>query len=521
MEKKEKIFSKLNIKDYTNRLEKILEKKKFSLDTKNLLLSMLYKIENGYNDYSKTKIQVPNKNEFIQNIFNIINKKCNQIIVAEFDSQASSLLKNKNVKYIIDKEKQEIIAIANELLVFNCILNMQENEIIMPQEKQSLKVPVSNLLNIGNRINQTEVIRDFNGWSWDIVLKEIDNISVNTVFQTILYLTGYEFIQKWINNSSNLADYLDLFSSYLKENYGEKRANQFITLFCKLAIDISIYDKNEQYEFWKEKRDIFNQELEKLQDKENYISNKTKEKKEYTKQIEDIDKIINNKELLKEEYTKRNEKLPNKEKIFSISHLVLRLEKERNDFLEKIKQCNILIEPKGYVKRKHEVEAKVQFLNKLDIDKNQDIRNTIIQLCNIFLSCFEIKIAKAQTKQEVLTYIYELRYYGFLPLDKEGNTLKSIPKLQIAFQKCKKNLLEKARKLGVIDEITEDEKANFEIVSKIFDSKMIDLDHMIVEIKIIDEKLYVEYYDEKVLESRIQVQSDKTIKLKKKTKLFI
>ena len=131
MEKKEKIFSKLNIKDYTNRLEKILEKKKFSLDTKNLLLSMLYKIENGYNDYSKTKIQVPNKNEFIQNIFNIINKKCNQIIVAEFDSQASSLLKNKNVKYIIDKEKQEIIAIANELLVFNCILNMQENEIIM------------------------------------------------------------------------------------------------------------------------------------------------------------------------------------------------------------------------------------------------------------------------------------------------------------------------------------------------------------------------------------------------------
>ena len=47
MNKKEKILSKLNIKDYTKEFEKILEKKNFSQDTKNLLLSMLYNIENG------------------------------------------------------------------------------------------------------------------------------------------------------------------------------------------------------------------------------------------------------------------------------------------------------------------------------------------------------------------------------------------------------------------------------------------------------------------------------------------
>ena len=69
MEKKKQILEKFNLKDYTNRLEKILEKKGFSLDTKNLLLSMLYKIENGYPDYEKTKVEVPTKNEFIEKLF--------------------------------------------------------------------------------------------------------------------------------------------------------------------------------------------------------------------------------------------------------------------------------------------------------------------------------------------------------------------------------------------------------------------------------------------------------------------
>ena len=47
---KSKILSKLNIdiKDYNNELEKILENKLFSYDVKYLLLSMLYKFENAY-----------------------------------------------------------------------------------------------------------------------------------------------------------------------------------------------------------------------------------------------------------------------------------------------------------------------------------------------------------------------------------------------------------------------------------------------------------------------------------------
>ncbi len=521
MDKKEKILSKLNIKDYNNRLEKILEKKKFSLDTKNLLLGMLYRIENGYADYKKTKVEVLSKNEFIENIFNIIMSNCNEINVAEFDSQASKILKEKNEKYIIEKDNGKITVLGNELLLFDCILKIAQKQVCVPEELEDFKVPISNFLNLGDLINKSEVMRDFNGWSWNPILKNIQDIKINVIFQTLIYLAGNEFVNKWISSTSELADYLELLQFYIKENFGEKRASEFLSLFCKLVIDISISQDKDQMAFWKEKRKYFDTELDILQDKQKFLKEITEEKKKYGKQIENIDKIMNNKELLKEEYISRNEKLPNKEKIFSISHLVGRLEKEREELLTKIKECNNLIEPKGYVERKKKVEEKVEFLNSLDIEQKEDIKKTIIDLCEIFLECFQIKIAKAKTKQEIVDYIYELRYYVLLALDSEGTKIKEVVKLRPIIEKNKVNLLKKAKQLYAIDEVTDDEKANEEILENIFDSKMIDLDHMVIQTRVTEGKLCIEYYDENILENTIQLQSDRTLKLKKKTKLFI
>ncbi len=410
MEKKEKLLEKLNIKDYTKRLEKILEKKKFSLDTKNLLLSMLYKIENAYNDYEKTKVQAPSKNEFIERIFSYIQENCDEIIVAEFNSESSKVLKENQVQYIIEKASKKFTAYGNELLVLNCILKMSEKQICTPDEKQILQVPVSYLLNLGDRMNKLEVIRDFNGWSWDVVLKEVEDIEANFIFQNVLFLMGYDFVNEWINNESKLADYIELLEAYIRENFGEKRAKDFVTLFCKLAVEITISQNKEQFEFWKETKEKAEKEFEKLSNKEKFLEEITKEKKNYTKQIEEIDKIINNKELLKDEYIKRNAKLPNKEKIFSISHFVDKLNKERDELLDKIKESNKIIEPKGYVARKEEVEKKLEFLKQIDIKQKQDKRKSLVELGSIFLECFQIKVAKAKTKQEIVSYIYELRY---------------------------------------------------------------------------------------------------------------
>lgn len=138
MDKKEKILKKLHITDYTNRLEKVLEKKKFSFDTKNLLLSMFYKIENGYQDYKKTKVQVEEKEDFFEKIIQIIDKKCEEIVTTQ-----DILLdeKKQKVDFIVDKEKGQILALGNEFVLLNAILVLGEKEICFPEEEDILQKP--------------------------------------------------------------------------------------------------------------------------------------------------------------------------------------------------------------------------------------------------------------------------------------------------------------------------------------------------------------------------------------------
>ena len=75
---KEEFFSKF--KDYNKELEKILENKDFSEDTKNLLLSMFYKLEISYNDYFLVKGNCKTKQEYLENILENI-KTSNSIEV--------------------------------------------------------------------------------------------------------------------------------------------------------------------------------------------------------------------------------------------------------------------------------------------------------------------------------------------------------------------------------------------------------------------------------------------------------
>ena len=90
---KEKIIQKLKIKDYNEELEEVLDTKTFSKDVKNLLSSMLYKVENSYEDYKKTKVEVGSKKELLEEIVEIIRKR---------------LQKNRNSKTKIRRRKRNI-----------------------------------------------------------------------------------------------------------------------------------------------------------------------------------------------------------------------------------------------------------------------------------------------------------------------------------------------------------------------------------------------------------------------------
>ena len=59
--KNDNFLDKIVKKDYNNQLEKVLEKKYFEENVKNILLSILYKIETSYKDYKQVKQNVETK----------------------------------------------------------------------------------------------------------------------------------------------------------------------------------------------------------------------------------------------------------------------------------------------------------------------------------------------------------------------------------------------------------------------------------------------------------------------------
>ena len=127
-----KIFSKLSSNEYNNRLEKILENKTFDEHVKNLLLSMLYKIENGYADYSIVKFSALPKADFMEKILNIIDKQCFEIKLVIPETEESKPLEHDDVVCKIDADRGSILVYANEEAILYSLIQMN-----MLQEKYS------------------------------------------------------------------------------------------------------------------------------------------------------------------------------------------------------------------------------------------------------------------------------------------------------------------------------------------------------------------------------------------------
>ena len=104
MEKKN-ILSKLNFKDYNNEVEEILENKSFSSNVKNLLLSMFYKIEVAYRDYSITKREMNGRDGFIESIIYTIREGCEIIELINPTEEQEDILAKNNVYFIVEEKE--------------------------------------------------------------------------------------------------------------------------------------------------------------------------------------------------------------------------------------------------------------------------------------------------------------------------------------------------------------------------------------------------------------------------------
>ena len=160
-----KLFPKL--RDYNNELEEILEKKTFSSNAKNLLLSMIYKLEICYRDYDQVKVYSLNKNEFFSNILNVIKNYCDNVKIVEPNSVDAELLKKNDVEALTNSNERSMLIYPTEQSILYALCDIEPKYFYI-KENFIFKNVFQRILVDGYKQNTMEIFENFNGWSWDI-----------------------------------------------------------------------------------------------------------------------------------------------------------------------------------------------------------------------------------------------------------------------------------------------------------------------------------------------------------------
>ncbi|MDO5556410.1 MAG: hypothetical protein Q4G09_07445 [Clostridia bacterium] len=517
---KEEFFSKFNIKDYNNELEKILEKKSFSAGTKNILLNILYKIEASYEDYSKVKATTRLKKEILEEVIDTIEKNCNEIELIKPKLDEKTKLANKS--FIVEKHNKKIISYPNEKTIFYGICHLAKNKFIINKKYDILKEPMENLLNIGYIMEQEEIVRDFDGWSWNISSEEIENYIYNIVYQNIRILIGENYLLQYINNFS-IMDFINQFEIKIRNICNEEIANQIIMDIYKIAILENIKNNKLKQEELINKEKELQKDLNKMENKKTYLQELASKKKIIGKDIKRIDEIINDSKILRENFIKENSNLKEEEKIFSLSEYCEILQAKRKNLLQNLKNYSSLMKPMNYVKTKSELKKKVDLLAEIDFNINlqKQAEKTLIDLQTNFLKVVNEKIKNVESKKNILNYIYLFRYYKLLKINRD-NQIKDVDCLKEQLTNTEKHLITRGCNLKAINIIYNNIEKNYDIISKILNSNIIDLEEMHIELKKQEDKILINIYDDNIINNSIEYEDKEklNIKLNKKIKLF-
>ncbi len=521
--KNDKFFDKIVKKDYNNELETILEKKYFKENVKNLLLSILYKVETAYRDYAKVKQDVEPKEKFIENIIESIKQNCETIKLVQPNSEESKIIGKRT--FLVEKNKKRIICYPMERKLLYCINKINNNEKIVKDDYFLINQTLSNLINVGHNINAVEPIRDFNGYSWTTIPREIESISHNLIYQNIRILVGQNFLNTWKNNNEFIIDYMELFKEKFQNLYGKEEQIKFCSILEGLSVLIEArYDINEKIRMTKLKNDIETQ-IYNITNSNIFIQNMTDKKNKLVNEIKIIDETLTNKEMLQVEYIKRNENLPIGEKIFSIKIFSEKLQQEKEEKIKELEKTNELLLPNNYIQYRNSLINKDKYLKLLNTENlDKDINIGLIKLQKEFLKCYKLKIENIKTKQEMLKAIYEFRYYNVL-LFNENKQIFEISYLKEELDLIQRTIIKKAGKFKVINIFSKDEETNYQIVKNIFYNRVINLEELYVKVTREKDKYFVQIFDDNVFEEKQEIYVENKRKLEilfnKKVKIFI
>ncbi len=505
-----------------SKLETALYKKSLSGDVKNLLLTMLYNITSSYNDYSNIKVNVESKNQFINKIIDII-QKCENIEIVKPSSEEGEEYIKEEITSKVDTYLKTIKVFPTEKAMLFALFKMNDSKMFLDEKYNLLRVSLPEMLNEGRDINNIEIIRDFNAWSWNTLPSEISNIDCNLIYQNLQILLGFEFLENWMK-LENQKQLLDKLENELNNKYGKENTKELLDLIYRLSIIVCVQRNKNEKERLSDEKSWDEKELNRLEDKAKLVQELTDTKKKKEKEINKIDKMLNDNVLLAKEFEKRNKKLSEYQKIYNLENLAGTLKKERKKALSEIAECNNLLDSKLYVKRKTELEKNLDMLKEINNGRNKEKYKIKIQ--KIFLKCIEVNIdniEKQEEKKQLILLLRIIRYYNFIVFD-DNRFIKDVENLQKDIDIVENKILTKLYEIKGLNSITKDLETDIKIIKPVLKTRIMDLANVNITLSVdVNDKIDVKIFDGDVQETEYKVDNlnKVNIKSKKKVKLFI
>ena len=502
------LFSKL--KDYNAELEEILEAKYFSSSIKSLLFSMIYKLEVSYEDFKEVKRCVRSKEDFLNEIIEVIRLYCDNIKTVEPDSdQAKMLIKNK-VRAVTNERERSILAYPTEHALLYAISDISPKYFFI-NTNFSLKKEIQNSLVNGYILNNMEVLTDFTGWSWDKTIEKKYNYVDNLIYQNLLVILGEKFLYEWRNYGSTRTDFLDEIRKYIKIFTGNEK---YLMSFYKLIYLNSSQKEKLKIEF-KEDAKL----LRKMENKDLYFSELKKQKEKIEKNIEKIEKVLDDQKLLEKQYIKTNSKLESKKQIKSFKKYKQLLEKEKDKKEKELDYIINSLKNENYQKKKDYLKRMSETFS-----TNQTLEEILIESQQYFLQFVDKRLTKMKTRDEIIDVLCELRYYKTLRLSKKVS-IKDVEVLNNQIDKMMKKAITMLCKLGAIKIISMDINLNFEILKYALDTKIMEIEKTKIYLDEDEQGLVIRVYDKDVIEKqgrkKVKITKDiLEVRLRRKIKLF-
>ncbi len=515
---KKKLFSKL--KDYNYILDKVLEEKNFSEDAKNLLLNMIYKIEVSYKDYAQIKGIYQKESEYIDEIINIISDRCKYLFLIDPKNDEVKMLKQQNVLALTNEREKRIYAYPTELAILYGIVEIKPKFFYIPRNYYYIKSQMQRTLVQGTILNNTEVIRNFNGWSWNLAEDEnIDHVS-NIIYQAIRILIDEDFLKMWEQDTSAKVDFIYELRKELVEYYGKENSRAFYLAMTKLLIANS--NKEEKNKLKVELTKVA-EAYENIKNKAEYIYRATEERKAIANSIEKIDVLLNDGKKLTKEFINRNSKLPDEKKIFNVGSLAEILQVERDKKIKRMNELNKLMNPTDYAQLKNQITEKLHIMSALREKKT--VRDYEIAFLKEGIKCLGANIDKIKSKEEVLDIVYKVRYYRKLRVT-ENEKVEDINILNNEIRKLLKYVITYACKNKIFNIFCKDVEGNFKIYEQLLDVAVPNYEDIDISIKLEGEFLEITVYDNEVIDKQATIEfhyssKDLGIRQKKRIPMYV